>query len=63
MYDDASTLVDRQLGNELARQAFGLPFAGRRSARNDRVLQRAAGLLRRVTDPKALLAVVDTATK
>ncbi|MBA4070277.1 MAG: hypothetical protein C0497_00315 [Gemmatimonas sp.] len=63
LYDDASLLVDRQLGNELARQAFGLPFAGRRSARNDRVLQRAAELLRRVTEPKELLAVVDTVTK
>ncbi len=55
VYDDASTLVTRQLGNELARQAFGLPFASRRIVRNDRVVQRAAELLRRATDPKALL--------
>ncbi len=56
MYDDASTLVDRQLGNELARQAFGLAYAGRRSARHDKVVQRAASLLRKVTDPKEVLA-------
>lgn len=65
LYDDASTLVDRQLGNELARQAFGLAYAGRRLARNDKVVQRAAVLLRKVTDPKQVLARIgeDSATK
>lgn len=55
-FDQATTLVDRQLGNELARQAFGLPFAGRRVVRNDKVVQRAASLLRAATGPKQLLA-------
>ena len=55
LYDDAASLVDRQLGNELARQAFGLAYSGRRLVRNDRVVQRAAELLRRVTNPKQLL--------
>jgi len=30
----------RQRGNEIARQAFGLPVAGRRFVRNDKVVQR-----------------------
>ena len=55
IYDDAQSLVDRQLGNELARQAFGLGYAGRRLVRNDKVVQRAAELLRRAADPKTLL--------
>ncbi|MEK6612071.1 MAG: S41 family peptidase [Gemmatimonadota bacterium] len=60
-YDEATSLVDRQLGNELARQAFGLAFAGRRVVRNDRVVQRAAGLLRAAVDPKQLLARIPAA--
>lgn len=60
-YDEASSLVDRQLGNELARQAFGLPFAGRRAVRNDKVVQRAASLLRAAVDPRALLAKIPVA--
>ena len=60
-YNDAVTLVDRQLGNELARQAFGLGFAGRRVTRNDKIVQRAAGLLRAATDPRALLAKLPAA--
>jgi len=55
LYDDAVSLVDRQLGNELARQAFGLAYAGRRIVRNDRVVQRAAALLRAATGPRQLL--------
>lgn len=64
-FDGATTLVDRQLGNELARQAFGLAFAGRRIVRNDKVVQRAASLLRAAVDPKQLLERIpaDTATK
>jgi carboxyl-terminal processing protease len=60
-YDQATSLVDRQLGNELARQRFGLPFAGRRVVRNDKVVQRAASLLRAAADPHALLAKVPVA--
>lgn len=58
LFDDAATLVDRQLSNELARQAFGLPFAGRRLVRNDAVVQRAADLLRGVKDPRQVLSRV-----
>jgi len=57
-YNEASSLVDRQVGNEIARQAFGLPFAGRRVVRNDKVVQRAAALLRAAGDQKQLLARV-----
>ncbi len=60
-FDEATSLVDRQLGNELARQAFGLPYAGRRIVRNDKVVQRAATLLRSAGDPKQLLAKVPAA--
>jgi carboxyl-terminal processing protease len=66
LYDDASGLVDRQFGNELARQAFGLSYAGRRIVRNDRVVQRAADLLRKATNPKQLLEKIpvgDTLSK
>ncbi|MHB8839480.1 MAG: S41 family peptidase [Gemmatimonadaceae bacterium] len=62
LYNDATALVDRQLGNELARQAFGLPYAGRRLVRNDKVVQRAAELLRRVTGPRQLLERIPTDT-
>jgi hypothetical protein len=44
-------LVDRSLGNEIARQAFGIPFAQRRLVRADPVVQRAAELLRRARAP------------
>ncbi len=59
-YTEAASLVDRQLGNELARQAFGLTYASRRVVRHDKVVQRAAVLLREATDPKALLAKLPT---
>jgi len=58
VFDEGASLIDRQLGNEIARQAFGLPYASRRIARNDKVVQRAAELLRRASDPKQLLARV-----
>lgn len=61
-YAEAASLVDFQLGNMLARQAFGLPFAGRRIVRNDRVVQRAAALLRAAADPRQLLARIPVAT-
>ena len=60
VFDDAATQVDRQLGNELARQAFGLAYAGRRLVRNDKVVQRAAALLRQAGDPHQLLARIPT---
>ncbi len=44
-------LIDRSLGAEIARQAFGIPFALRRQVRTDPVVQRAAELLRRARVP------------
>ncbi len=61
VYDDAASLVDRQLGNEIARQAFGLEYSGRRIVRNDKVVQRAAELLRRATNPRQLLEKIPVA--
>jgi carboxyl-terminal processing protease len=58
VYDDAAPFIDTRLGNELARQAFGLEYAGRRMVRTDKVVQRAAELLRRAGDPKQLLAKI-----
>ncbi|MDQ8153860.1 MAG: S41 family peptidase [Gemmatimonadota bacterium] len=55
VYDDAAALIDNRLGNEMARQAFGLPYAGRRIVRGDKVVQRAAALLRSASDPRQLL--------
>lgn len=40
-------LVDRSLGNEIARQGFGIPYAQRRLVRSDSVVTRAAAMLRR----------------
>ena len=60
-FDAGDDAVDRQLGNELARQAFGLPFADRRVVRNDTVVQRAASLLRAAADPRGLLRRVPAA--
>jgi hypothetical protein len=40
-------MLDRLLGNEVARVAFGVPFAQRRQVRIDPVVQQAAERLRR----------------
>lgn len=50
-FAEVSELVDRSLGNEIARQAFGVPFALRRQVRTDPVVQKAAELLRRARTP------------
>ena len=50
-FADVPAMVDRSLGNEIARQAFGIPFAQRRLVRSDPVVQRAAELLRRARTP------------
>ncbi len=55
-FAEAPDLVDRQLGNEIARQAFGIPFAQRRFVRTDTVVQRAAELLRRARTPQGVFA-------
>jgi len=50
-FNDASVFVERQLGNEIARQGWGVPYAQRRTVRADALVQRAAELLRRAKSP------------
>ena len=50
-FNDVHALIDRSLGNEIARQGFGVPYAQRRTVRADVVVQRAADLLRRARAP------------
>jgi carboxyl-terminal processing protease len=52
-----SSLVDQQLGYEIARYVFGRPSEFRRRARDDRQMQTALSLLRRAQNPKDLLAL------
>jgi carboxyl-terminal processing protease len=56
-FAEVSELIDRSLGAEIARQAFGIPFALRRQVRTDPVVQRAAELLRRARNPADVFAV------
>lgn len=46
-FSEASSLIDRALGNEIARQAFGVPYALRRQVRLDPIVQRAVEELSR----------------
>ncbi|MEX2182736.1 MAG: S41 family peptidase [Gemmatimonadaceae bacterium] len=55
-FAEVPALVDRSLGNEIARQAFGIPYAQRRQVRADSVVQRAAELLRRSRTPMSVFA-------
>lgn len=55
-YDAAQAVVIRELGREVARQAFGVPFQQRRQVRADAVVQRAAELLRRAKEPRQVFA-------
>lgn len=55
-FSDAQGYVERALGNEIARQGWGVPYAQRRSVRADGVVQRAAELLRRARAPKDVFA-------
>ncbi len=55
-YSDATALVDRLLGNEAARLAFGVPFMQRRIVRADETVQRASEVLRRAKSPKEVFA-------
>ncbi|HXG45949.1 MAG TPA: S41 family peptidase [Gemmatimonadales bacterium] len=56
-----ASLVDQQLGYEIARYLFGRPSEFRRRARDDRQMQAALGLLRRAQNPKDLLALAAAA--
>ncbi|MDZ4863860.1 MAG: S41 family peptidase [Gemmatimonadota bacterium] len=53
----AQSLVDEQLGYEVARYVFGRPAEFRRRARDDRQMQVALDLLRRAQSPKDLIGL------
>ncbi len=55
-FTHAVSLVDEQLGYEIARYVFGRPAEFRRRADNDRQMQVALELLRRARSPKDLLS-------
>lgn len=55
-FGDAAAYVERALGNEIARQGWGVPYAQRRSVRADAVVLRAAELLRRARAPMDVFA-------
>jgi carboxyl-terminal processing protease len=61
VYDDAHEAVDRVLGAEIARQAFGVPGAQHRAVKNDEVIARAAALLRGVAAPAEVFQRVEAA--
>jgi len=56
-FADVPSLVDRQLGNEIARQGFGIAYSQRRLVRTDSVVARAADLLRRAKQPSDVFAL------
>ena len=56
-FNGAATLVDDQLGYEIARYVFGRPAEFRRRAADDNQLQMALGLLKTSPTPKELLAL------
>ena len=58
IFDDARDAIDRVLGSEIARQAFGIPGAQHRAVKNDDVIARAAALLHGVAAPTELFARV-----
>jgi len=54
VYDDVREAIDRLLGQEVARQAFGVPGAQQRAVHTDRLVAQAAQLLRGVETAEAL---------
>ena len=52
IFDLVGPFLDRALGNEIARQAFGPAYALRRTLREDTVIRRAAEILRRAKTPR-----------
>ncbi|MBX3175203.1 MAG: S41 family peptidase [Gemmatimonadaceae bacterium] len=58
-FDAVPSLVDRSLGNEIARQGWGIPYSQRRLVRNDAVVARAAELLRRARSPRDVFVSED----
>ncbi len=63
VYDDAHEAIDRVLGTEIARQAFGIPGAQHRVVEADPVIAKAVKLLAGVREPDALLARVAQTSK
>lgn len=63
-FNKAGTLIDEQLGYEVARYVFGRPAETRRRGRDDRQLQTALSLLQKAQTPKDLLstAIAEGAT-
>jgi carboxyl-terminal processing protease len=57
VFNGAATLVDDQLGYEIARYVFGRPAEFRRRAADDNQLQTALGLLKTSPTPKELLTI------
>jgi carboxyl-terminal processing protease len=60
VFNGAGTLIDEQLGYEVARYVFGRPAEFRRRAANDLQMQTALGLLRKAQTPKELLSLAQT---
>lgn len=61
VFTRAVSLVDEQLGYEVARYSFGRPAEFRRRAQGDRQMQTALDLLRRAQTPKELLSLATAA--
>jgi carboxyl-terminal processing protease len=57
VFNGAGSLIDEQLGNEIARYVFGRPAEFRRRATKDLQMQTAMGLLRKAQTPKDLLSL------
>ena len=57
MFDGAGTLIDEQLGFEIARYVFGRPAEFRRRAAKDPQMQTAMGMLRKAQTPKQLMSL------
>ena len=57
VFNGAGTLIDEQLGFEIARYVFGRPAEFRRRAARDVQMQTAMGLLRKAQTPKQLLTL------
>jgi carboxyl-terminal processing protease len=60
VFNGAGSLIDEQLGYEVARYVFGRPAEFRRRATNDAQMQTALGLLRKAQTPKELLSLART---
>jgi carboxyl-terminal processing protease len=57
VYQGAGSLIDDQLGYEIARYVFGRPAEFRRRAQDDKQVQTAIGLLRKAATPRELMSL------